>query len=121
MPERQSGDAAVTAKEGADIRSELDRFMTSLPAAADGFMLRIWRTGPNAGHPKIPPAGRSLTNRGLMRLDTSARQPHLYFTEAGLAPLRRMMANRRLADPEAFAHIQWELGIDPMPPVEPDE
>ena len=32
----------------------------------------------------------------------------------GLAGLRAMMADRRLADPKKFAHIRRELGIDPV-------
>jgi hypothetical protein len=39
--------------------------------------------------------------------------PRLFFTETGLAALRTMMRDRRLADPERFAHIRVELGIDP--------
>lgn len=27
--------------------------------------------------------------------------------------LKRMMADRRFADPVKFAHVRWELGIDP--------
>ena len=53
-----------------------------------------------------------------MRLDTSQRLPRLFFTEAGLAELRTMMADRRLADPKKFAHIRQELGIDPMSEAE---
>jgi hypothetical protein len=45
----------------------------------------------------------------------------LFFTEAGLAELRRMMADRRLADPKKFAHIRQELGLDPMPQVPPEQ
>jgi 2-hydroxychromene-2-carboxylate isomerase len=58
---------------------------------------------------------KGLLERGLMRLDTSQRLPRLFFTETGLAALRAMMADRRLADPQKFAHIRQELGIDPMP------
>ena len=49
-----------------------------------------------------------------MRLDTSQHLPRLFFTDAGLAALRTMMANRRLANPETFAHVRQELGIDPV-------
>src|ERR1700677_3392792 len=35
--------------------------------------------------------------RGLMRLDNSQHLPRLFFTEAGLAELRGMMADRRFA------------------------
>jgi hypothetical protein len=48
-----------------------------------------------------------------MRLDTEERLPRLFFTETGLAMLRAMMADRRFADPEKFAHVRQELSIDP--------
>ena len=38
-----------------------------------------------------------------------------FFTEAGLAALRAMMTDRRLANPVTFAHVRQELGIDPGP------
>ena len=41
-----------------------------------------------------------------------------FFTEAGFAELRTMMTDRRLADPNKFAHVRQELGIDPMPETE---
>jgi hypothetical protein len=54
-----------------------------------------------------------------MRLDTGGRLPRLFFTDTGLAELRAMMSDRRLADPVKFAHIRQELGIDPqVPPVD---
>ena len=48
------------------------------------------------------------------KVDDSARQERLFFTEAGLAELRAMMADGRLADPKKFAHVRRELGIDPL-------
>jgi hypothetical protein len=50
-----------------------------------------------------------------MRLETGGRWPRLLFTETGLAELRAMMANGRLANPQRFAHVRQELGIDPVP------
>jgi hypothetical protein len=56
-----------------------------------------------------------------MRLDATVRPPRLFFTEAGMQALRRMIADRRFADPRKFAHIRRELGIDPdMPDVAAD-
>jgi hypothetical protein len=71
--------------------------------------------GPHAKEPKLPPAAKSLTERGLMRLDTTSRLPRLFFTDAGLTSLRAMMTNGRLADPVKFAHVRQELGIEPIP------
>ena len=88
---------------------------------AEGFPLKIWRGGPEAGNPKLPPVARLLLDRRLMWLDTSQHLPRLFFTEAGLVELRAMFADRRLADPKRFAHVRRELGIDPVSATEPSQ
>ena len=88
------------------IRRELDMFFSTLPTVAEGFFLKTWRGGPDAGKPKLSPVAKGLVARELMRLDTTQRIPRLLFTAAGLSELRRMMRDRRLADPQKFAHIQ---------------
>ena len=107
-----------TPSERAYIRNELDIFFSTLPSAAEGFQLKTWRGGPERGKPKISPVAKSLLERGLMRLDTGERLARLVFTKTGLAALRAMMSDRRLADPKKFAHIRQELGIDPEPETE---
>jgi hypothetical protein len=107
--------ADFTPIERAYIRSELDQFFSTLPSVAEGFQLKVWRGGPHAKEPKLPPAAKSLIERGLMRLDTTSRLPRLFFTEPGLMMLRAMMANGRLADPVKFAHVLQELGIESIP------
>jgi hypothetical protein len=37
------------------------------------------------------------------------------------AALRTMMSDTRLANPEKFAHVRRELGIDPVPKVSAPE
>jgi hypothetical protein len=101
-----------TAAERDYIRRELDMFFSTFPAVAEGFQLKTWRGGPQAGQPKFPPAAKSLLERGLIRLDATSRIPRLFFTEPGLDALRVMMADRRLANPEKFAHVRQELGLD---------
>jgi hypothetical protein len=49
---------------------------------------------------------------GPVSLDPHSRPPRLFFTAAGLAALLAIMHDRRLVDPEKFAHIRVELGID---------
>jgi hypothetical protein len=103
---------AFTAAERDYIRRELDMFFSMLPAVAEGFQLKTWRGGPQAGQPKIPPVAQGLINRGLMRLDCGQRLPRVFFTPEGLAELHRMMSDRRFADPQKFAHVREELGIN---------
>jgi 2-hydroxychromene-2-carboxylate isomerase len=110
---QSEGIATFTSSERDYIRRQLDRFFSTLPTVADGFHLKTLRGGPEAGKPKLPPVAKGLVERGLMRLDTEEHLPRLFFTETGLAMLRAMMADRRFADPEKFAHVRQELGIDP--------
>ena len=104
--------AEFTSGEREYIRRELDQFFSTLPSVAEGFQLRTWRGGPQKGQPKLPPAAKTLVDRGLMRIDRSSNLPRLFFTEAGIATLQRMMSDRRFADPVKFAHVRLELGID---------
>ncbi len=90
-------------------------FFSTLPSVAEGFHLKTWRAGPQAGQPKVPRAAVGLVERGLVRLDATGRMPRLFFTDTGLAALRAMMADARLAHPAKFAHVRQELGIDPAP------
>lgn len=120
MTKSQTGASTTfTPAEREYIRRELDMFFSTYPSVAEGFQLRTWRGGPQAGQPKLPPAAKTLLERGLMRLDTSGRMPHLFFTEPGLVELRAMMREKRFADPVKFAHVRQELGIDLPPANEP--
>ena len=82
-----------------------------MPFQASSSAPRTMRGGPQAGQPKLPPSAKSLLERGLMRLDATTRIPRLFFTAEGLDALRVMMADRRLANPEKFAHVRQELGL----------
>ncbi len=106
--------AGFTSGERDYIRHELDQFFSTLPTVAEGFMLKAWRGGPDAGKAELSSHAQGLVGRGLMRLDADRRPPCLFFTEAGMEALRTMMSDGRLADPVKFRHIRRELGIDPV-------
>ncbi len=98
------------------IRRELDMFFSTLPTVAEGFMLKRWKSGPLSGQPKIPLHAQGMIDRGLMRVEAASKPwPRLFFTETGLAALRRLVLNRRHMDAKKFIHIRQELGIDPVP------
>ena len=77
-----------TAPERDLLRREFHTRFGQDPLVADGIMLRTWRGGPNAGQPKLPPAVRTLLERGLVEVRTDGRWPTAQFTETGLAALR---------------------------------
>src|SRR3954453_8098288 len=88
-----------TAPERDLIRRSLCMQFSQYPSAAEGILLRTWRGGPCAGQPKVPPAIRTMVERGLMDLRTDGRWPRAHFTEAGWAALRHLAQDRRLLIP----------------------
>jgi hypothetical protein len=79
---------------------------------ADGILLRTWRSGPDKDQPKLSPAVRSMIERGLVELRSGPRGARGFFTEKGVAAMRRLVGDRRLMNPQAFAHLRLELGLD---------
>ena len=53
-----------------------------------------------------------MLGRGLLEVRTTDRGSRAFFTAAGLAALRQLMLDRRAMDPERFAHLRTELGLD---------
>ena len=94
------------------IRRELDMFFGTLPSVAEGFQLRTWRGGPLAGQPKVPPPVRTMVERGLVEIRIDTRMPKAYFSAAGLTALRLLALDRRYMDPQKFAHVRAELGLE---------
>jgi hypothetical protein len=94
------------------IRREFGQY----PSLAEGIFLRLWRTGPQAGQPKIPKAVAALLARGLVALSPEAPSvlgTRAFFTPAGHAALRGLLQDRRAMDSERFGHLRRELGLDP--------
>lgn len=106
-----------TATERDLIRRELGMRFGQLPSLADGLFLRTWRSGPQAGQPKLPVTVQSMLERGLVEVHTDGRWPRARFTEAGLAALRELAGDRRQFDPIRYAHVRQELGLEPATQV----
>ena len=101
-----------TAPERELLRRELCRHFGQDPAIADGIFLRTWRGGERRGQPKIPPAVQTMLQRGMVEIRKTNQWPRAFFTEAGLAALRQLVMDKRAMDPERFAHLRRELGLD---------
>ena len=70
------------------IRHEMGLRFGQYPSLADGLHLRTWRAGPNKGEPKLPPAVRSMLERGLVEVRPGRYGPRAFFTEVGHRALR---------------------------------
>jgi hypothetical protein len=102
----------LTAAERDLIRREMGLHFGQFPSLADGLLLRTWRGGPDKGEPKLPPAVRSMLERGLVEVRPGRFGPRAFFTAAGLAALRHLLQDRRAMDPARFAHLRRELGLE---------
>jgi hypothetical protein len=101
-----------SAEEREFIRREMTVRFGQPPSLADGMFLRTWRGGAHKGEPKIPPAVRSMLERGLVEVGKGPFGHRAFFTAAGLAALRLLLQDRRAMDPTRFAHLRHELGLD---------
>ncbi|PWC29064.1 hypothetical protein CR165_10785 [Pseudoroseomonas aestuarii] len=111
----------LAASERDLLRRELCVRFGTRPKLADGIFLRVWRSGPLAGQPKVPVAMQDMVDRGLMVV--RAGSPYMaraYFTDAGLDALRWLAAQRRGLDPVQFAHVRQELGMGELDSVGPE-
>ena len=61
-----------------------------------------------------------MVDRGLMEIRIGAPVPKAFFTKNGLAALRLLASNRRYMDPQKFAHIRTELGLQAKADVTSD-
>lgn len=105
-----------TAAERSFIRQELGAAFGARPSLAKGIRLTLWTSGPRKGEPKISPVLAGLLERGLMDLPAEDLGQRVYFTQTGLAALKRLYEDGRYLDPDRFGHLRAELGI-PEPPL----
>ena len=99
------------------IRREFCTHFSSYPAPADSLFLRTWRAGPQKGQPKVPKAMAGLLERNLVSLPSEPQfgfGRRAYFTKASLTALRELLQDRRSMNPQRFAHLRQELGLDPV-------
>ena len=52
-----------------EVRCRLDPFFSTLPAVRNGFLLKTWGGGPEAGEPKLRRQPRELIARGLTQIE----------------------------------------------------
>jgi hypothetical protein len=110
---------SFTSLEREYIRQELDLSFGTYPSVARGFHLRAWKSGPQAGQPRLPKAVQTLVARGLMEVRPDRLGPRAYFTHEGMKELRKFASEPKFLDPARFRHLRIELGLDQGSDIEP--
>ena len=112
MTDRSSpASVPFTAAERSFIRQELGAAFGVRPSLASGIRVNLWTSGSRRGEPKIPPVLAGLIDRGLIDLPAEDLGQRAYFTQTGLAALKRLYEDGRYLDPDRFGHLREELGI----------
>jgi hypothetical protein len=107
-----TGLSPFTTAERNLIRLEMGQHFGQYPSLADGIYLRPWKSGPQKGQPKVPPAVQTMLDRGLVRIEPGRIGYQAMFTEAGMQALRELARDRRALDPERYPRLFAELGLD---------
>jgi hypothetical protein len=94
-PPAKPSASPFTPAERAWLRQELGVHFGAGPQIADGLFLRSWKSGPEKGKPKMPPAARSMLDRGLIEIRPGRIGYSAFLTEAGLAALRQLVLDAR--------------------------
>lgn len=102
---------SFSAAERAFIRRELGLSYNGGPHLMNGITLRIWRSGPLKGRPKLPAFMASMVMRGLFEVRAGSQGSRACFTEAGLEALRHFVLSDRAVERSQFAHLRSELGV----------
>lgn len=108
---------AFTRDEISYLRNELlPRFGTS-PLISEGILLRSWKAGSRAGDPRLPPAVKTLAERGLIEVRRpSPGQPYrAFWTDPGLRALAQSLRDVRIFDPDRYGDVIAQLAGLPPP------
>ena len=100
-----------TSAERAWLHQELGVRFGAPPQIADGLFLRSWKSGPEKGKPKLPPAAQSMLARGLIEIRPARIGYAAFLTDAGLAAFRLLVLDARAMDPARFGHLREQLGV----------
>ena len=100
-----------TPAERAWLRQELGVHFGAPSHIADGIFVRSWKSGPEKGKPKLPPAAQSMLARGLIEIRPARIGYAAFLTDSGLAALRLLVLDARAMDPARFGHLREQLGL----------
>ena len=110
-PPAKPSTSPFTLAERAWLRQELGVHFGAGPQIAEGLFLRSWKLGPDKGKPKLPPAARSMLERGLIEIRPGRIGYSAFLTDPGLAALRQLVLDARAMDPSRFGHLREQLGL----------
>lgn len=105
---------AFDAAERAWLKKELAPQFGVSPILADGFLLKVWKSGPSKGKPRLPPPVANMVERRLLDVRSTPNGQRAFLTPEGLRELANLFASPRLMDLRQFGdlHLQLDPAIE---------
>lgn len=102
-------DVVFNASERAWLRQQLAPQFGISPIIAEGFLLKIWKSGQCKGEARLPPPVSKMVDRGLMLVGSTNRGKRAFLTPKGLIELRDLFLRARFMNINEFGdlHLQF--------------
>lgn len=102
--------APFTEAELEFLKRRFDVQFGEAPVILDGILLKIWKSGPEKGKPKLPAAVKSLLERNLLIvISAEGRMPVAKFTDTGLTALGQVLEQDQVFSTTRFQHLRSQL------------
>jgi len=100
---------AFDAQERAWLKQELTPQCGVSPVIADGFLLKVWKSGPLKGNARLSPPVVSMVRRNLLVVRATAKGQRAFLTPDGLRELTSLFTSTRLLDLAKFGDLHLQL------------
>lgn len=82
------------------------------PSIADGFLLKVWKSGPEKGQARMPPPVERMVGRELLTVRPAGAGQRAFLSTKGLQALRGIFQQGFLSLTE-FGDLYAQLGLPP--------
>lgn len=101
--------SAFDAQERSWLRQELSPQFGVSPLIADGFLLKVWKSGPLKGSARLSPPVAKMGKRGLLVVHATDTGQRAFLTYSGIEELRSLFLNMRPQDLAEFGDLHLQL------------
>jgi len=91
------------------LKQELTPQFGVSPVIADGFLVKVWKSGPLKGKSRLPPPVASMVKRNLLAVRATVNGQRAFLTPSGLTELKTLFLSTRLLNLAEFGDLHLQL------------
>lgn len=91
------------------MRQELSPQFGVSPLIVDGFLLKVWKSGPLKGSARLSPPVANMVKRGLLVVQATDTGQRAFLTSTGIEEIRSLFLNMRPQDLAEFGDLHLQL------------